>query len=143
MVQMKSRSLLDSPNTNSELLEKIGGYYQMGIGPVHTWHETRYRVRYLVLKIGLFDSSGLYSGYLINCRSEDPTNYWVFYAPIDLVEEIEENYRDYLTVYFYALGFDQDGFPKFQVIYDKSGNNKQNIFSGKKYKFRANSPIRQ
>ena len=105
----------------------------MGIGPVYTWHKTRHRVRYLVLKLGLFDVPGLYSGYLINCQSQDPTNYWVFYAPIDLVEDIEENFRDNLDVSFYALGYDTGGFPKFQVMYEKTGGNYHNNIFARKY----------
>ena len=130
MVQIK-RSLLDSPNTNSELLKEIRKY-KKEVGDTDTWERTQYGYRYFVILLGLIDIPGLYSGYFINCQGDD-NHYWTFFAPIDLVEEIEENFRDNLDVSFYALGYDTSGFPKFQVVYEKS-NKFHNIFGDKNSK---------
>ena len=130
MVQIK-RSLLDSPNTNSELLKEIRKY-KKEIGDTDTWERTNYGYRYFVILLGLIDIPGLYSGYFINCQC-DGGHYWTFFAPIDLVEEIEENFRDDLDVSFYALGYDTSGFPKFQVVYEKS-DQFHNIFGNKNSK---------
>ena len=130
MVQIK-RSLLDSPNTNSKLLKEIRKY-KKEVGDTDTWERTQYGYRYFVILLGLIDIPGLSSGYFINCQCGGG-HYWTFFAPIDLVEEIEENFRDNLDVSFYALGYDTDGFPKFQVRYEKWKGKKHNNIFARKY----------
>lgn len=140
MVQMKLRSLLDSPNTNSELLKEIRKYEKEVddiqlrhlLEDIDTWDSLSFGYRYFVIFLGLIDIPGLYSGYFINCQCGGG-HYWTFFAPIDLVEEIEENFRDNLDVSFYALGYDTGGFPKFQVVYEKS-DKFHNIFGDKNSK---------
>ena len=127
MVQIK-RSLLDSPNTNSELLKEIRKY-EKEVDDIETWNDLSFGHRYFVNFLGLIDIPGLYSGYFICCQCEG-FHYWTIFAPIDLVEEIENNFMDHLDVSFYPLGYDTDGFPKFQVRYEKwEGKKPNNIFA--------------
>lgn len=132
MVQ-KKYSLSDSPNTNDDLRSDIFAYQSTRDGwPVDVWRYVQTGIKYRLLKISDLKIPELkYSGYVLHFVAVATACYYTCHAPIQFVEEVEDNYMDHLSVFFHAYGFDVNGFPLFTISYEKEHSHHCQIFSHK------------
>ena len=130
MVQ-KKYSLSDSPNTNDDLRTILFRFQSAREGwPVDVWRYLQTGTRYRLLKLSNLKISELqYSGYVLHFISVETSSYYTCHAPIQFVEDVEDNYMDHLSVFFQSNGFDVNGFPSFTISYEKDHPHHCKIFS--------------